>query len=621
MKLIIAEKPSLGKDIALAIPGTCQFADGFITVGDYTVTWAVGHLVELTDPTEGERWTLESLPLFSSPWQVQPVKRTIKQFNLIKQLLTQCDSVIHAGDPDDEGQLIVDEILELCDNRKPVYRLSTNDNNHAVIRKALNHLKPNSEFIAQGRAAYARSVADFLFGLNLTRFYTLASGGELLSIGRVQTPTLGLIVQRDHAIDNHIVKHYYQLAITVTGKTGAKIQLLYQIKDGDPVDDSGHITDPQFFQTLMANLSQRSGTLSITHVIEKQSPPLPFNLTKLQTLANKTLGFATAKTLKLTQSLRDKHKAITYNRTDCQYLNDEHFADAPALLEQIQANLNQSFSTINSDKKPRCFNSANVTAHHAIIPTLKAVNMSDLTDDEAKIYELIATYYVIQFMPPAQVQKSTTAIVLDGHCFRATAAYVLVPSWQLFTQSQSAEKRALISQIPAGDYPTDLSEYDLLKKATQPPPRYTEASLTTDMTSVAKYCQNPKVKAILLEKDDGKKGENGSIGTVATRACIIEKLISRGFVKRQKKQLVSTELGRRFYYFLPDSVKSIDITAYWWLIQEDIKVGKQTADDLIVSVYRTVKSIIDQGADSVPTFVADTEKSKKSKQTRKKYAK
>lgn len=618
MKLIIAEKPALGKDIALAIQGTCQFGDGFISVGDYTVTWAIGHLIELVDPTQDERWTLASLPLFYSPWQVQPVKRTLKQFNTIKRLLSQCDSVIHAGDPDDEGQLIVDEILDYCNNAKPVYRLSTNDNNHAVIRKALKQLKPNTEFMAQGRAAYARSVADLLFGMNLTRFYTLASGGELLTIGRVQTPTLGLVVQRDHDIDNHVVKHHYQLVIIVTGKTGAQIALTYQLKDSDPVDEHQHVTTPDFFSQLMASLQPRSGQLIIAHEEEKQSAPLPFNLTKLQTAANKAFGFATAKTLKITQSLRDKHKAITYNRTDCQYLNDEHFAEAPALIEQIQDNLGKTFEKLSTEKKPRCFNSANVSAHHAIIPTLKAVNLSDLSPEEAKIYELIATYYLIQFMPPALIQKSTASMQLGTHHFSAKASTVTYPSWQTVIGKKAQAAPNLTSQIPAGDYTADLTDHDIVKKATQPPARYTEASLTTDMTSVAKYCQNPTIKATLLEKDDGKKGENGSIGTVATRADIIEKLISRGFIKRQKKQLISTELGRQFYYFLPHNVKSLDITALWWSIQEDIKAGHKNADDLIQAVYRTVKNIIDQDADNVPAFSFPQPKAKRAKKSRRK---
>ncbi len=603
MKLVIAEKPALGKDIALAIPGKSEFGDGFITVSDYTVTWAVGHLVELVDPTEGEKWTLSNLPLYWSPWPVQPSKRTLKQFNVIKKLLQQCESVIHAGDPDDEGQLIVDEILDLCGNTKPVYRLSTNDNNHAVIRKALNQLKPNEQFVAEGQAALARSISDLLFGMNLTRFYTIAGGGNLVSVGRVQTPTLGLVVQRDYEIENHIVKSYYQLMITVTGGKGTSVQLMYVInKETDPVDENGHITDPVFYENLIAGLQQRSGLLQVTHKLEKKSAPLPFNLTKLQTTANKAFGFSTAKTLKLTQSLRDKHKAITYNRTDCQYLNDEHFNDAPELIQQVQSNLSKTFSNLSTDKKPRCFNSANVSAHHAIIPTLKEIKMSDLSADEAKIYELIATYYLVQFMPPAEIDKTTASIQLDNHCFTATSSQVINPSWKTVLGIKEKDEPGFISKIPNGSYPADLTEHEILQKETKPPARYTEASLTTDMTSVAKYCNDPKIKQILINKDDGKKGENGSIGTVATRSDIVEKLIDRGFIERKKKQIISTALGRQFYNYLPETVKSIDITAYWWLVQEEIKAGKQPKESLINSVLQTVQAVIAQGAESVPQF-------------------
>ncbi len=397
--------------------------------------------------------------------------------------------------------------------------------------------------------------------MNLTRFYTLSqnSRGNVISVGRVQTPALGLVVNRDALIENHIKQVYYELTIIVQGKTGAEIPLKYVIKDGDPVNDNSHITDPVFYDGITDAIQNTNSTLIITHTQEKKSAPLPFNLTKLQTEANKRFGFATAKTLKITQSLRDKHKAITYNRTDCQYLNDEHFNEAPKLIAQIQNNLSKTFTALSTDRKSRCFNSNNVTAHHAIIPTLKELSLSDLSADEAKIYELIATYYLIQFMPPAVIKKTQGNIQFGEHQFSASASEVIQASWQAFIGIKANEEIRLLSKIPEGSYPATCVNTVVEIKETKPPARYTEATLTTDMTSVAKYCTNPKIKQILIDKDDGKKGENGSIGTVATRSDIIEKLISRGFIERKKKQIISTE-------------------------------------------FRTVASVIEQGTDAVPIF-------------------
>lgn len=606
MKLIIAEKHGVAKDIALAIPGECNFNEGYITAGEYTITWAVGHTLRLAEPQEIDPkykdW--KAVPFIFKPWPKVINEKTKKQYKVIERLLKQCDEVIHAGDPDDAGQLIVDEILRFNHVNKPVMRLSTNDNNHEVIRKALRRMKPNTEFESAGYAAEARQIADALFGMNLTRFYSNAQG-SLLSIGRVQTPTLGLVVQRDHEIENHIKKYFYTLVGDFSGDFQGNIKLTYQTnKDADPVDENNHITDPKYFETLISSLTQRSGQIALKKAILSKVAPLPFNLTKLQTAANKQFGYSLQKTLDLTQALRDKHKAITYNRTDCQFLNEEHFKDAPQLTQVVQRNLGLQVP-LNTNKMPRCFNNDKVSAHHAIIPTSKEINASDLSKDELNVYQLIAKYYLAQFMSPAKVEQTTAEIILDSLTFKDTGSKTIDPSWQALLNPKQCEEIKPICQMAEGQYKATLDNHQIDKKETKPPARYTDASLGEDMTRVVKYVQNEAVKALLLAKDDGVEGENGSIGTSATRSGIIEKLVQRKFLQRSKKQIISTQLGRDFYNALPNAVKSLDMTAYWWAIQDDIAKGEKTIDALIDLAYVTVTGAIDVGADSVKALKTD----------------
>ena len=588
MKLIIAEKPELGRAIAQALNLNNPEHNGVISDGDYTVIWAYGHLMNLKQPEQYDdkyaTWNLSDLPIYFTPWQLVPSKGKETRLQQIKSLIEKADQIIHAGDPDDEGQFLIDEILEYSHNTKPVYRVLVNDNTPSEIQKNFRQPRPNEEFISIGKAAYARAVSDLIVGVNYSRFFGLSLKVKGLSVGRVQTPTLGLVVNRDYQIEHHIQQNYYELL--------AKLQMeddSFELEFKPSFEMLGsekHILDRSILEKIQSSLPARSSAT----VIKKKAlakPPLPFNLVKLQAYMNQKYNISVSRTLEITQTLRDTYKAITYNRSDCQYLKEEHFTEAPRIvskvLERIQLNIPVDYN-IKSD----CFNDENVTAHHAIIPTDSDFDIDDLSGDVRLVYMEIAKRYVIQFLPPVELLITRIVDPLTNGTLEAESTEVLQEGFSRFYQVQE-KRRSNLSNLAAGTYSCELIGSQIIEKKTTPPKRYTQATLITDMTSISKYVDNPKIKQILKDKDKGKKGESGSIGTPATRDKIIDTLIKRGYVEDNGKNLISTKLGRDFYNLLPDDVKKADMTALWWTIQEDIKAGKASAEDMARSVIESFK--------------------------------
>ena len=606
MILVIAEKPSLGRDIAAALPGRATAKDGCIYKGDYVITWVYGHMLTFKDPEDYDEkykaWDLAQLPIYFENWgqkigeesskkkQGQPSKRArVKQ---IGALLKQADMVIHAGDPDEEGQLLVDELLRWFNYKGPVKRLDTGNTVTPALQKALKRMRDNSDCINEGYSAYARGLADFIVGINMTRYFSVKNN-NLLSVGRVQTPTLGLVVARDLAIEGHVKTSYYELYADVA-LPGHKIETHFNTYKENPA-----LTDGRFLKK--GYLIQKAGELrgatfhniNISKVEEKEAPPLPFNLVKLQSYCGATWGYSPAKVMAITQRLREEHHAITYNRSDCQYLSDEHFDEAPGVIASVAANLHRSASAYDPTIKSRCFNSANITAHFAIIPTITRFDISQLSEEERNVYTIIANFYLAQFMNPVVKEKTTMVIDLGGgESLTATSFAVKDKGFQALLPPKKEIEHSSLSDLPEGTYTGKVISADIKEKETTPPSHYTKSSLNEDMTRIAKYVDDPEIKRLLLLKDKDKKGENGSIGTSATRSAIIEILIQRGYLVENGRVLVSTPLGRKFYSILPDEIKKPDLTAKWWAMQEDIRSGEKDCSYLIDSVLETVKAVL-----------------------------
>jgi len=612
MRLFIAEKPELGRAIAEAI-GNGQKYDGYIRCGNGDViTWCFGHLLTLTDPEDHDpntkQWRMESLPL-RWPVEHKPIADKESQIKLIQKLAGQASEIIHAGDPDDEGQLLVDEVLDYIGNNKPVRRILINDLNKKIVQKALTNLRDNSEFFTLYQSALARSVADQVYGYNLTRAYTLAARAagatQVLSVGRVQTPILGLVVRRDRAHESHSAHNYYDLMARFTGDGGA-FTARHRPADGAPVDDKGRVLDETYATNLVQAVKGQSATVTSANTEEKAAAaPLPYNLLNLQADASRKFGFSPEKTLQLTQSLREKHRLITYNRSDCEYLSDEQHDDAPAVLAAIAQTapvLAKAAQSADPAIKSRAFNSKNVSAHHAIIPTENTADLAKLSDDEGKLYLLIARAYIAQFWPKHTYRETTIDLEVSGYAFRTTSRVTILDGWKKLYARDTDNDEVHQDDADSTDNlvwvttttPLMCEDATSEKKQTKPPARYTMATLLKDLARVAKYVTDPKIRQLLLAKDQEKKGEHGGIGTPATRSAIIEQLMRRGFITEQNKKVVSTKLGREFHDLLPESATAPDMTALWHEQLERIKAGQMTMQQFVDGVAEHVTQEIER---------------------------
>jgi len=603
MKLIIAEKPMLAQAIADAIPGSARREQGYITKGEYTLTWAYGHLFALRQPEQYNpklsKWCREDLPIYFPDWKVEPKAAGKEQLSVIQELLKKADMVIHAGDLDDEGQLLIDEILDYFQYAGMVYRIDTTDLSIEGMKKALKNLTENSRHKRIGRSAYARSVADFMVGINYSRFYSLLNR-TTLSVGRVQTPTLGLVVARDYAIEHHQEQYYYELfADAVLQKQ--HLEMKYIPASDNPNLDDGYIKNRDCLDTLAEKLLTMKLTATVTVKKEKSAPPLPFNLVALQSHAAKKFGYGIEKTLAITQRLREKYKCITYNRSDCRYLRDEDYEAAPGILQAAMKNWGIA-PPVDTTRKSKAFNTANTDAHTAIIPTAVAVDIQGMDEEERNIYRAICDYYIIQFLPPVEREKLVAAAPVpgDGGELRAVFSRILDAGYLDYLsdaadEDEESENTGVFPNLEPGVYPCSVTNTEVRQKKTKPPARYTDATLNKDMTCIAKYVQDEKIRALLREKDKDKKDENGSIGTSATRAAIIANLIKRGYLKQNSKhQLISTPLAREFYAALPDAIKKPDMTAKWWVVQEEIKAGESAPEKLFNMVLADITDIFQQ---------------------------
>ncbi|ASG29565.1 type IA DNA topoisomerase [Fusobacterium polymorphum] len=598
MKLIIAEKKELAEAIVAAIPGDKKYNGNSIIVGDYITCWIYGHVLAYKEPEEIDpslkKWTLESLPIYFSKWDKKPLPQKIELFNTVKELIhsNQVTEIIHAGDGDSEGQYLVDEVLEYCSNKKPVKRLIINDNTLGGVKKAFSKIDDNSKYIPIGKSAEARAIADMIVGFSLSRFYSILNNAKL-SIGRVQTPTMALVVNRDNEIKNHIKEKYYNLQLK-TNVNNLDIDLKYYAKE--------RVTDKSIYEELINKIGDKVSKLTVTKKENYKATPLPYNLSDLESDAATLFKYSAKKTMDITQSLRDKYKAITYNRSDCRYLSEEHFKEAPNLIPIVAQKLN-FVANFNFTEKSNCFNDKYVTAHHGIIPT-ESGNFEEFSEDEKNIYKLIAERYFIQFLEKIKVEKTEAKTEIEENIFKKSSTKILEPGYTKYfkvldnedEKEEEIEEKIenSLSEIPAGEYQIEVSQTNFFieEKETVAKKPYTEATLIRDLNNIAKYVIDPEIRELLKSKDKDKKDVNGSIGTTATIPGILEGLIEKGFLTRKEEKIVSTELAKEYLKILPDSLKTPDSTALWWSIQEKIARGEARIEDLTLSVLEDVKAII-----------------------------
>lgn len=598
MKLIIAEKKELAEAIVAAIPGEKKYNGSSIIIGDYIACWIYGHILTHKEPEEIDpslkKWKLDTLPIYFSKWdkKILPYRKDL--FNTVKDLIhsNEITEIIHAGDADSEGQYLVDELLEYCSNKKPVKRLMVNDNTLGGVQKAFSKIEDNSKYTALGKSAEARAIADMIVGFSLSRFYSIINNAKL-SIGRVQTPTMALVVNRDNEIKNHIKEKYYNLYLK-TNINDIDIDLRYSSKE--------RIMDKSIYEEFINNVGDKTSNLLITKKENYRATPLPYNLSDLESDAATLFKYSAKKTMDITQNLRDKYKAITYNRSDCRYLSEEHFKEAPKLIPLVAEKLNFT-ATFDFNEKSRCFNDKYVTAHHGIIPT-GAGDFEQFSQEEKNIYKLIAERYLIQFLEKVKIEKTEVKVEINEAIFKKSSIKILEPGYTKYfkvleddnenDEEIEEKKENNLSKIPGGEYQIKIndSNFFIEEKETTAKKPYTEATLIKDLNNIAKYVKDPEIRELLKSKDKDKKDVNGSIGTTATIPGILEGLIEKGFLTRKEEKIISTELAKEYLKILPESLKTPDSTALWWSIQEKIARGEAKLEDLTLSVLEDVKTII-----------------------------
>lgn len=606
MRLFIAEKPDLAKAIAEALSGeynkNLNKNCGYMQRGDDIITWAFGHIMELLEPHEYDekykKWSFESLPIIIKDFKHKPIKDKEKQLKIIVNLINDKNikEIIHCGDADDEGQILIDEILLYSKTTKPIMRCLINDITPQAIKQEISKMRPNTEFKAMSERGFARSFADWIVGLNLTRAYTIANRektntNELISVGRVQTPILGLIVQRDLENDTHKSITYYT------------INAIFNIKDiniNATLKTEEKILDINLANKIKKYCEDKKARLYLSSQSKKEYPPLPYNLLILQSEASKIFGFSAKKTLEITQSLREKHKAISYNRSDCQYIPENIYKEADKIIDSLKENFKEDIGQENANLgiKSKAFDDSKLSAHYAIIPTNTRLNLTNLSQEEKDIYTLICKRFLMQFYEPREFTSYSLKFKIDEYEFLTNVNKTTKAGFSKFFSKvdTDGEKEADfdISKLNDNDL-ANIEQINIKELQTKPKPRYTMSSLLKDLNSVAKYVKDERIKKLLLEKDKDKKGESGGIGTPATRSEMIEKLVKQSYIEIGSKQNIkSTQKGKELIKAVGSLLANPDMTALWFEYQKAIELGKATKEDFLNSVYKTVSTEIEK---------------------------
>lgn len=621
MRLFIAEKPSLAKAIFEGLGGNpnTEKKNGYFEHGADVVTWCFGHMLELFDPQDYDPkfavWRFSDLDEMKTvcppTYKLKPESEA--QTRIILSLIEKADSIVHAGDPDEEGCLLVDEILGYAGNKKPVQRLLIADLNLAPVQKSLANMQPNEKFRGMTNSALSRSLLDQSFGYKLTRGCTLKGrekGYEgVLNVGRVQSAVLGLVNMRTLANQNHTESFYYDVFASLL-MNGNQVKAKYQTNDSDQIDDKNRLISEAQAKHIAERITGKEAIVTIaTTKPENTKPPMPLNLSTLQQICAKRYGYKAKETLDIMQGLYETHKLLTYPRTDNRYLSDEHYYQAGDIASAISATLPElatATAEMNKEQKHKAFNASKIEAHHAIIPTTKSGAGIQLSEKEKNVYRLVATYYIGLFWPDAIRSKTKVHFDIKGDTFTATQSVTVQKGWEALGSAEKSDDEATDDTEQAGFDLSSLKFNDaglcesgsVDKKPALPPKYFTESTLLAAMTRAAKFIDDPVLRKALEAKDEGSS-DQGSIGTEATRAGILEKLAANtGLICIEKEKGYSelvwktTKQGQEFCAALPHEITKPDISAQWAEKQAQIKAGELTVEDFIQETDAYISGLI-----------------------------
>ena len=596
MRLLIAEKPSVARSIA-AVIGSSRTHDGFIETPDLVLTWGFGHLLSLEKPEDykGGRLDMEDLPFVPASFRKSPRdKDSAKQLNIVTKLIQRADEIIHAGDPDREGQIIVDEILQHAGWTGPTRRLWLSAVDPTSIRKALDSLRNNADMADLSASAECRSLADWLVGMNgsiaLSRKIQAAGGTEALSLGRVQTPTLALIVRRDHEINGFSKRHHYTVLAHIAGGIDARWKMS---ADLDGLSDDGLLLDKAVADQTASRITGKPARVVDCQVKQgSRAAPLPHCLSSLQKIASARFGMSAKATLAAAQSLYEGG-FTTYPRTDCQYLPEEQLGAASTLLADLTSAGVTGAASADASLKHEAWSTSKVEAHHAIVPTGKAFSGDDAP--AAKVYRLICEAFIRLFYPPEKFETREAAFDIDGLAFIAKSRTTISTGWTGIGADDDEDgdldsrrhATAALPDLKHGETRT-CEAGEVESKETKPPRRYTDGTLIAAMTRVHTLVDDTKLKARLKE--------TSGLGTEATRAAIIENLLVRGYAERAGKDIRATDRGKA----LIAAVKNLypaaadpGVTAIWEDALSAVAAGKISASDFMEAQTKHVHKLVD----------------------------
>ncbi len=602
--LVLTEKPSVARDIAKVL-NCSQKGDGFLTGTKYIITWALGHLVTLADPETYSKkyktWKLEDLPMLPGKMELVVIKETSKQFGVVRSLMSRqdIDELVIATDAGREGELVARWIIMKASFRKPIKRLWISSQTDKAIKEGFANLKHGREFENLYMSAQCRAEADWYVGLNVTRALTCKYNAQL-SAGRVQTPTLALIVQRENEIKRFIPKDYWVINAKVNG---------FNIQWQDKSTGQTRILDKMQADHIVSKTAGQTGEiLEVKKEARKELPPLAYDLTELQMDANRRYGYSAKKTLSIMQKLYETHKLVTYPRTDSKYITDDIIPTIPERLKSIAvgpyAGLVRDVLKNNINVTRRFADNSKVSDHHAIIPTEQYVDLGSLNQEERNIYNLIVKRFIAVLNPPFEYEHTTVKMGVKGEWFYAKGRIIKSKGWRTVYQEQTDIEDETDDENPNQSLP-DMKKGDSLKsisvqsvnRKTKPPARYNEATLLSAMEHPGKFIENGDLREAM---------ESGSgLGTPATRADIIEKLFDSFYMERKGKEIVPTSKGIQLIDLVPFDLKSPELTAKWEQQLQLISKGKTTANQFVADIKKFAAKLVSTVIASTDTYRHD----------------
>lgn len=584
-KLVIAEKPSVAKDIAKVL--NCKDKkDGYIEGDNYIVTWAIGHLVVLCDPEEYDinykKWAFNNLPIIPEKIKLKPNPKTYKQYQIVKTLIkgSQVDEIICATDAGREGELIFRYIYELVGCRKPFKRLWISSLTEEAIKEGFDKLRDGKAYDPLYYSAKCRSESDWLVGMNGSRVYSIKYN-SLLPIGRVQTPTLKIIVDRDMEIDNFTPIDYWEVKADFKEYSGTWIDLDTKESKVETIEKAEYIKNKVVGKEGEVTDCQKK------KVVKK--PPLLYDLTELQRDANKRYGYTAQRTLDIAQALYEKRKVITYPRTDSRYLSKDLIPKLKNLIKKVGLEGYQEY-TGNLEKlealpiTSRIVNDSKVSDHHAIIPTEKKAILDKFSEEEKNIYDIIARRFLSVFYNDYEYFSITIVTNVEDENFKSNEQQTINQGWRiLYNEKEKGINTSLLANIQKG-YTSLVRNADIEKKQTKPPDRYNEALLLGAMENAGKFIDDEELREQL---------KASGIGTPATRASIIERIINVGYIERQGKNLISTEKGRKLIQVASNELSSPELTGKWERALDKIAKGQLDAKKFMDGIVRFTTFIVE----------------------------